>query len=352
MITGQRSNIIKLTDPNKSLAFSVGQVPKSEPGILIRQAYRFFDKSTIDTAMKQYKRAIVTKDAVKTDFLAGNVEYISPPEPDSEDSVCYSKAVEWTRKTFSPVQKYRPVHYCDLRYYNWELSTTIEEPFASDPKLKLSVKEAYQRGEIPTMHMNKQNLYNVAFVTNRNIIHQIKEGTLPLQHRRTNPDTLAHARSHISKTDEGDKVRMVFGAPWLILMVEAMLLWPLFNFLKKGTTPIAWTYETMLGGARKLLQELPIRCDYICLDWSKFDKRVPFWLIDSVHDIWESYIRYDDGYIKTFDYPESRFAEKVRFQRLFDYMRHYVKWMPIRTPDGGRWRRSFAGIPSGNRIIN
>lgn len=86
-------------------------------------------------------------------------------------------------------------------------------------------------------------------IRNREEVHRIKDGIYEDRHgndlRNWNH---AHARSHLVKADEPQKIRMVFGIPKLLLMVEAMFLWPLIVDLLKRDSPMLWEFETLKGG--------------------------------------------------------------------------------------------------------
>jgi hypothetical protein len=260
----------------------------------------------------------------------------------------YYQALEITKILFQPPSPCRPVHYCDLRYYPWTLNTSIEAPFSTNPDLIRKVAKAKQAGKLSTGKMNFHNLYNHVFEYNRPLVHLIKDGNA--KGNKFMYWNTAHARSHLVKKSEPDKIRMVHGVPKIILMVELMLLWTFFNFLRSGTTPIAWGYETLKGGWYKLYKEASAHnCKiktYLALDWRMFDKLARYSVIDDVHDIWLGYMSFNKGYVPTRQYRNPE-AQPHRLMNLWKWMCNAVKFTPIRLPDGSEWKRNHATIASG-----
>lgn len=91
------------------------------------------------------------------------------------------------------------------------------------------------------------------------------------------PDCLAYVRSHVC--DIGDsKIRAVWGYPATVLFGEAVFALPLLRAYKRGG-PIAYGYETALGGMKKLYDRMCLYPHFTGLDFKSFDKTVPAWLI-------------------------------------------------------------------------
>lgn len=290
-----------------------------------------------------YRRSDITDEALSADFMRCD----TPHQPVIRDEH-YSYGLELTTILFRPPTKYRPVHYADLRYYPWTLNTSIEAPFSTDHALRTKVLNLYNLGLLPSPKLNFHNLYNHVFVYNRPIVHLIKDGNS--QGNKFLYWNTAHARSHMVLSETPDKIRMVFGVPKLTLMVELMLLWPYFNWLRKGKTPLAWSYETLNGGIYKIYNEAsshPYSIQtWLFLDWSKFDKLARFEVIDDIHKIWSSFLDYSNGYIPTANYPSTQ-TEEFRIRNLWKFMSTAVKFTPIRLPDGSEWKRTHSTISSG-----
>jgi hypothetical protein len=323
------------------LSYDVPTGTQRPVSIVLKALTKFCTKEEIKKILK-FRRSQFTEKALIDDVYRGNVKHHVVIKDHH-----YHKALDLTSKMLSPKKKYRPVHFCDLRYYPWTLSTSAELPFTRDEILRKKVREAFERKELPSPKMNKHNLYNHAFVYNRNLVHQIKEGKSGLNSYYYG--MIAHARSHLVSEDDPDKIRMVFGVPWLLLMVECMFLWPYFNYLKHNRSLIAWGYEVLDGGFMKIYHDVKgtaFNRTWLALDWSMFDKLARFSVINDVHAIWRANIIMDQGYIPTIDYAITT-SNAVRLNRLFTWMINGVKHTPIILPDGRRVRRKHSGIPSG-----
>lgn len=102
------------------------------------------------------------------------------------------------------------------------------------------------------------------------------------------PDCLANVRSHTCERDEY-KVRAVWGYPATVTFIEAMFALPLIRGYQSKPEfhrPIAYEFKTATGGMKRLTNRFQ-RSDrwYAGLDFKKFDKTVPPWLIILAFDI-------------------------------------------------------------------
>jgi len=296
-----------------------------------------------DIIINQHRRSDITDEALIDDFMRCDTDYHEVIK-DSH----YQKALDIVTNMFKPPQQYRPVHYSDVAQYPWTLSTSVEAPFSTDSTLKADVLERYRKGILSDSNMVTRNLWDHVQQYNRPIVHMIKEG-------KAHGDKFlywntAHARSHLVLIYDIDKVRMVHGVPKLTLQIELMLLWPYYNFLRKGTTPILWGYETVTGGIYRIYNEAsthkyPIST-WLAFDWRMFDKLARFTIIDDVHLKWKSFMKMDSGYIPTLSNPAS-VTNPTRISRLWDHMSKAVKYTPVRLPDGSEYKRTHSTIASG-----
>lgn len=133
-------------------------------------------------------------------------------------------------------------------------------------------------------------------------------------------------------------------------MAEAMFLWPLTNDLLNRDGPMLWAFETLKGGWYTIYNWFMNRKErfqtFLALHWRQFDKKAQFEVIDDIHDIIESYIDFENGYIPTVDYPTS-WTDPARLRRLFAWIRGAVKHTVDVLLNGETYRRRFAGIASG-----
>nr|QED42950.1 putative RdRp [Monilinia partitivirus A] len=347
-----------------------------------RSALKFFSKEEVDQAASN-RRSNTSDDAVIDDFMS----FEQPVHPIPRDDN-YLLALQVVKDTFHPGKLLYPVSFPDLRYYPWNIKPNAEAPWNTETfKFKPTFRNLDDESESPKLreHIEKlsfwisdkhirvvdylrlkqrfgitnssfhsfHNLYNEIFSYNRSLVHFIKDGLTPFwQNGIPIPyywSTL-HARAHVVASDEPDKIRAVFGAPKLLLMVENMFIWPLqatyLNNDDKGR--LLWGRETIKGGWKKLYNEINSKIlpnTVLSLDWSQFDKRLLFELIDDVHIIWRSYFDFN-MYQPTSFYPTAS-TTLERIERLWTWMCHSIKYTPILLPDGRLYNWTRNGFGSG-----
>jgi len=81
-------------------------------------------------------------------------------------------------------------------------------------------------------------------------------------------------------------------------------------------------------------------------DWSQFDRRALFSVIDDVHEIWRSFFDMSGTYQPTNFYPDAS-TDPIRIASLWKWFTSMVKHYPIALPSGDlvQWTRN--GIASG-----
>jgi hypothetical protein len=350
---------------------------------LTNRALKFFQQEEVDQALSN-RRSEHSEQALINDFKS----FEQPYHPIPKDNHYYD-AVEKVKELFHPGNLLLPVSYPDLRYYPWKLKPNAEAPWnipdftftptfrnlddeSENPKLHenlsrlsnwmsdrvVSVRQylntKYNVRMIDNQFPKFHNLYNEIFQYNRTLVHQIKEGH-PAFWKNGTPKpyywTTLHARSHVVGKDEPDKIRAVFGVTKLLLMIENMFIWPMqalyLNDPTKGR--LLWGREMIRGGWKKLFNEIHengIPSAFLSLDWSQFDKRLLFELIDEVHSIWRSYFSFS-RYQPTSFYPNANPRDIQRLERLWQWMCHSVKHTPIRLPNNELWSWNYNGFSSG-----
>nr|WAK75571.1 MAG: RNA-dependent RNA polymerase [Partitiviridae sp.] len=346
------------------------------------QAQKFYPNEEIEQAASN-RRSTTTDEALINDFMSFDLPYFPIPKDDN-----YYAAVNTVRRTFDPGRPLHPVSFPDLRYYPWNLRPNAEAPWNTEdfsftptfrdidnesesPKLQehieklsfwisegkikvtdyLRIKHRFGliKSSLPSFH----NLYNELFVYNRRVTHSIKDEETPYW-RDGNPipykwNTL-HARSHVVAKDEPDKIRAVFGAPKALLMIENMFIWPMqATYLNNDNIGrMLWGRETIKGGWKRLFLEINkgrIPNTVLSIDWSQFDKRLLFELIDEVHNIWRSYFDFT-RYQPTSYYPTAK-TKPERIERLWKWMCNAIKHTPILLPDGRLFQWKHNGFGSG-----
>lgn len=158
------------------------------------------------------------------------------------------------------------------------------------------------------------------------------------------PDCCAFVRSHIC--DKGEfKCRAVWGYPATVTFGEAVFALPLiegYNDMQSKFRPIAFGYETFKGGALRTKHRFQrfYPCDYIGLDFKKFDKTVPAWLIKIAFDILMMNINF-------IEYKDHGVADARRMHHMFRVIVNYFINTTIRLATGKRFRKT-SGIASGS----
>lgn len=336
------SNLTKLTRATEPFYVATGSF--AEWDVLQRivefSIRKHCSSALADKAINGYRRSNSSADALLEDWLKCDIPFHKVPKDEH-----YLLAIDVTKQLFQPSRILRPVSFPDLRYYPWKLSVNAEAPYNYDPSWTDYLKQKHSLGLITSSRPTFHNLYNEIFNYERSQVHRIKEGLhVPLEWNT------AHARSHLVKSDEPDKIRMVHGVPKRLLFVENMFMWPLLRDYIERESPMLWGYETLLGGWYKLYNLVANKkkrfSTFLSIDWSQFDKRAQYEVIDDVHLIWRTFFTFDLGYEPTRFYPSTR-TDPKRIQRLWDWMTNAVKFTPIRTPDGDLWQRNFATIASG-----
>nr|ALT00589.1 RNA dependent RNA polymerase [Raphanus sativus partitivirus 1] len=330
---------------------------------------RFLTLEEFETVTSGYRRSPWNEDALNSDIEKLDSDYHSV----SKDSHYY-KAIEHTRKLFTPREKLKPVHFNDLRHYPWQLSTSIGAPFATSDKWKNCVNQKYD-GTLKTQEfrdlfrdahgisleprmidrrLSKRNLYNEMFFINRINIHRIKDGWTTNQngHDLKYWHT-AHARQHLVEANENDKVRLVFGAPSTLLMAELMFIWPIqTSLLARGEeSPMLWGFETTTGGWSRLYSWAftisPQFGSVATLDWSRFDKDTRHTVIQDIHRlIMRPMFDFNSGYHPTYGNPTTN-PDSSRLENLWNWMTDAILSTPLLLPDGRLLKFQHSGIYSG-----
>lgn len=320
----------------------------SYKGTVFHALKQFLSSDELNQIVNGYRRSPWTEDAFYRNFDKTDV-----PEHAVLKDEHYYKALSQMDKHFAPKNKLLPVHYADLRLYPWRLSTNIGAPYNVQPSWIDHVKSKYRLGLTTDIKLTKHNLYNEFFVNNRYLYHLIKDGKttsghgIDLKYWNT-----AFARLHLVKQDEPDKVRLVFGAPTLLLQTEMAFIWPIqISLLNRGTlSPMLWGFETIKGGWHKLYSWFstnhPRLRTFFTFDWSSFDLLARHTVIDDIHNVWRSWFTFDDGYWPTRLYPQST-PEPTRLENLWKWMTNAIKATPLLLPDGRLVRFLHSGIFSG-----
>lgn len=324
-------------------------VPSSYTGTVYHAFEKFLTPEELDEIVNGYHRSTWSEDALQVD-----IDKLNSPHHAVIKDEHYHAALQEMDKRFKPETPLLPVHFADLRLYPWNLSPNIGAPFNVSETWKQYVVLKYTMNLIANFKMSKHNLYNEAFFINRYKIHLIKDGHVLDQFgNNMHYFNTAFARLHLVQKDKSDKVRLVFGAPWLLLMAEAMFIWPIqISLLSKGiNSPLLWGFETITGGWYRLRNyfstEHPSANTFFTFDWSGFDRYARHSVIHDIHSIWRSWFTFEKGYWPTNLYPDSHETDPARLQNLWNWLCNAITKTPLLLPDGKLISFLHSGIFSG-----
>jgi len=349
---------------------------------LTNRAVKFFDKDTI-TLVLSARRPKETPELVQ-----GSFDKFETPQHFIIRDEHFENGIKWTKENGMPNRKLHPVCFPDLRYYPWNLPPNAEAPWniegyrfkptyrnidgeSESPKLQEAVeskwsfkiresisvsdylKIKHSLGLVKEPRPSFHNLYNEIFVRNRKLIHEIKHLNPKFWSEDGTPTpyfwNTVHIKTTVVEEDAEDKIRIVFGAPKLLLFAENMFLWPLqATYLNTESGFMMWGREIIRGGWRKVeleLSELGNEHGILCIDWSGWDKRFSFELQTEIHKIWRSYFDFT-RYEPTSIYPDGR-PDPQEIERLWNWTWKCTQITPHLMPDGRLATWNYSGYGSG-----
>jgi len=349
---------------------------------LYNRAIRFIPTNIVQRSLR------ARRPAESTELIEKSLAKFEVPRHIIPRDEHYNNAIRWTTENGSPNRKLHPIHYCDLRYYPWNLPPNAEAPWnipdyrfkpqfrdidgeSESPHLEakinqnllyrlrdtITVKEYLRikqglgliNSSAPTYH----NLFNEIFVRNRFLIHQIKDKRYPFWTTNGSPRpyywNTVHIKTTVVDENDDDKIRIVFGATKLILHARNMFLWPLqATYLNTGKGFLLWNREIVRGGLRRLTKEVLTvspEAAIFCADWGEYDKRFLHELQDACDDIQFTY--YDlTQYEPTSINPHAP-ADPVRLTNLWYWTKETTKMTPYLTPSGRLQKWNYSGFGSG-----
>lgn len=341
---------------------------------------KFLTPEESDKVKTGFRRSTWSEDSFKKDIDRLN----SQDHPVDKDEH-YHKALAKVKKIFTPEVPLLPIHYTDLRHYPWQLSTSVGAPYATSKAWQSYVNEKFQgyqngfsestftkpyyrdlfaeahKGQSldPPMldaRMTKRNLYNELFYITRKQIHQIKDGITSYKGQDFKFWHTAFARRHLVESDEDDKVRLVFGAPFLHLCASLMFFWSIQTWLLSigSASPMLWGFETLTGGWYRLRNYFSSKLvEFGCiitLDWRGFDRYARHTVLKDIYsDVLRPMFDFTKGYHATKDYPDSSSGtfDPSRLENLWNWMVDATFTTPLMLPDGTLIEFLHSGIFSG-----
>uniref|UniRef100_A0A8J9SKC2 RdRp n=1 Tax=viral metagenome TaxID=1070528 RepID=A0A8J9SKC2_9ZZZZ len=333
------NNIQKLSEPTREDGFKLPSI-NPRPELFAKKAIEKVAGHSVACATQEhYRRSSISKSAVLDDFLAGDIEYHECIYDDHFD-----EALTILKSELNPAERFKTVHFCGLRFIPFNKSSSPGLPYVNMKEFHEYVKYRFDTGKAPNKQLTKSNGLNIILDKERVKVHQIKEGQ---SYYELLPMTRIYARSHLVDKSEEDKVRAVYASPMTLQCVEMMLLFPMVNHLMNKEAPfIAWNYATFTGGLHKLQREFRSYESFVSFDFSKFDKRIPYSLIDKVHALWKSMYNLGPYYTDDPLYPRPS-TDPIRIERLWTFMNDAIKHGIFVAPDGSKYKRRHSGLPSG-----
>lgn len=306
----------------------------------------------------RYVRPLGTTDATFKDF---NKEQSSTQPITEERKQHVLKHV----KRYLSVKPYKPVYYASTQFAKLPVSTGTG--YFNRHSYNIRSHAYYARSEIykqkPT---SKGYFFNSTFVLNGAITHHVKHHKLPFRPSKhysqseqemlkkwimTRP-TMIFTRNHISERDKGLKQRPVYAVDDLFLTFEVMLTLPLLCQARKMDCCIMYGLETIRGGNHYLDHIAKQYRSYFTLDWSSFDQRLPWNIVDIYYtDFLESLIVINKDYQNTYSYPDDNDQDPIhlfnKMSKLLEFTHLWYRNMVFVTADGFAYTRTKAGVPSG-----
>lgn len=262
-----------------------------------------------------YHRSPVTLSLIRKDVsLFGN-----DTTYDFENDIYMRMAVNHTRKCFQLSSPVPMIHLNDV--FSMDLPI-----WSSSPGLPWTTFGYKKKDDI---RKDPEAIRSVRYFW-----HRVKRGDVMAP-----PDCSAYVRSHLCEYGE-TKVRAVWGYPATMTFGEAVFALPLIEAYQKGGFPIAYGYETAIGGTMRIRKRFAGNQYFSALDYKSFDKTVPKWLIQRAFDILEVNLDFSV-------YREYGVARSVNNYRMFNFIQKYFVDTPIRICSGERFRK-HSGIASGS----
>jgi hypothetical protein len=308
--------------------------------------------------VEKYTRPLGTTDATFTDFNKEQTSY--PPVP----TELTARIVPIIARLLN-AKRFLPLHYIDTFFAKMPLHTGTSYFYRHSYDLKTHAAFAHPK-DYAARTTSKGYFLNSFTEWARTVVHRIKQFGFPfdptnltetekstrlmnffMQHA-----TMLFTRNHISDRDGFLKQRPVYAMDTLFLHLEAMLTFPLHIMARSMSSSLMYSLETIRGGCAKMDNIAQHFRSYLCIDWSSFDQRMPWIIVDTFFTVFlPSLIVISAGYQPTHEYPSypdlttdtlfSRMFNLLCFLRLCYYNAVYV------TADGFAYVRTLAGIASG-----
>nr|UDL14410.1 MAG: putative RNA-dependent RNA polymerase [Partitiviridae sp.] len=309
----------------KGFAFNLTPPEMDQDANLL--ARRFFGESTVDGILSTLKRATMSYRDLMDDFLEYDVKH---PPPCRDDPV-----------------------------YKLAFQSVLDEWGAGPKLIPLTLGAAAKHPDVPRGKSPGLPWKNLGFKTKADVLENAEAmNSIGASWQRIGagvptalPDCALFARAQICPVEK-NKIRATWGYPMDVYIEEARFFFPLLGQIKSGEldVPIGYQVEMSTGGMTFINEMVKAHpgAKIKIADWSKFDKRVPPWLIRDAFYILYTKFEWD----KVID-SEGKIwhVRPERSQRRWNRIVRYFIDTPVRTCKGERFMKK-GGVPSGSCFTN
>jgi hypothetical protein len=307
---------------------------------------------------EKYCRPLGTTDATFEDFNREQIKY-PDIEPDLIIRIC--SVVTYLLNA----RRFLPLHYVDTFFAKMPLATGTSYFYRHSYEMKTHAIYSHPR-EYESKNTSKGFYINAFTEWARTVVHRIKEFGIPFSPENLSPQdirsrlrdffishaTMLFTRNHISDRDGNLKQRPVYAMDTLFLHLECMITFPLHIMARSMKSSIMYSIETVRGGCAYMDSMASQYKSYLCLDWSSFDQRMPWIIVDTFFTFFLPHlIIISHGYAPTAEYPTyPDLTPSKMFSRMFNILCFIRLWYyncVFCTADGWAYARRFAGIASG-----
>jgi len=334
-------------------------VPETGPALHHLLDYLLMSKyPEFYSAAQKLCRPSPTTNATFEDFNKEQTEF--PPVPSSlAIHICSLVALLLNARPFLPL------HFVDTFYAKMPLVTGTSYYYRQSYQMKTHAAFSHPI-EYAHKITSKGYFFNSFAPWARHCLHMIKLHGVPFPVEDLSPlditsrlkdffishATILFTRSHISERSGNLKLRPVYAMDTLFLHIECMLTFPLHVLSRSVKSSLMYSLETIRGGCAYMDQFALNYNSFLCIDWSSFDQRMPWIIVDLFFTIFlPSLIIINHGYQPTAEYPTypGLTPDKMfsRCYNLISFLRLWYFNCVFCTADGFAYVRNFCGIASG-----
>lgn len=313
--------------PFKTLASGGGfsanlQLPVPDP-IATKYAIKWFGEGNVNLITQRYHRAQVTIDRLRDDVFEFSRTYHPRIVDPSYDAIYMS-----VLKEFQPKEPIIP-------WTNGHVFTSNRAPRSSAagfPYIGMSKGEVFDNPSLCKDMISKWRAVGAGY---------------PIKF----PDTQVFFRAQVCDPTK-HKIRATWGYPVSVFAEEARFLYPYLDWLKERTDmyPLAYGLEMANGGMQYInnMANLVTSPYHLMIDWSKFDKTIPPWLIRDAFSIF--FHAFDLSHVCDSEGIIWEVSEEETKRRISKLIKYFIN-TPFQMSTGERFMKD-GGVPSGSAFTN